>query len=364
MKTKEPKKVVQKPVNINLYDVLPIFKPSKATSNDKREDIAEFVALEKSIIDLENNLNEYFTTEKTNQIVKEAVVAQRLVEKLIELRKDFLSKHNYLPDEMLHTVALNESNRYHYSSILLKKQSDNITKISKSSKIMGSDVKNITDKFGFITIPLECLNEKSYENEEWYRKKEIVNFGKNVSDYNVYVITPIEYYSLENHVYKNTKEKGIYAGNHGMIFTSVVINIPMFRSMLNTIANIKDGVDKLQTENINIKQSILQIDNTLKNLQRQVDIQQKQMIQQQLVIQQQTEALQRFEQMALRIIDPVMIAFDKNVDINSAEFDQTCCFVGPCWGPDFDEAVSLALDLKIIKNQRSSLTKSSSELWN
>lgn len=354
-------KSTPKAKSINLYDVLPIFKPSKSTNNVKKEEIADYVELKNSLTSLESSLRTYFNKDTTVDLIRKAMNANDVASKMFRMRNNFLSDHNYLPEPMQTQLGITD---VRYNSTILTEERDNLTKMSKSPKILGKDVKAIVDKFGFIAIPVECLNEKSYENEFWTTKKEITNFGKNLDNYNVYVITPIEYYSLENHVYKNTEEKGIYAGNHTMVFTSVIINIPMFRSMLNTIAGINDGVNKLKTENSTIKQSLQQIDATLKNLQRLVDQQQTQLIQQQLKIKEQTESLQRFEQMALRVIDPVMIAFDKRIDINSDKFDTSCCFVGPCWGPDFDEAVSLALDLKIVKNQRSTLNKSSSELWN
>jgi hypothetical protein len=346
---------------INLYDVLPVFKPSKAKSKAKQEYIDEYDEIKNSFVSLQESLFNHFGSSETGSILSKAFDNKDVSKKLFNIRSKFLTKFNYLPDNMLSEFKLSNYSR---NSSYIEYSKDSLTNLSQSPKIKGSDVKNLVDKFGFIAIPVECLNPKSYENEEYNIQREIRSFEKNLSNYNVYVITPIEYYSLEKHVYKNTSEKGIYAGKNGMVFTSVVINIPMFRSMLNTISSLNNGVQKLESENIQIKQSISQIDNTLKNLQRQVDIQQTQIIQQQLVAKQQAEELQRFEEMSLRVIDPVMIAFDKNIDINSDSFDEACCFVGPCWGPDFDEAVSLALDLKIIKNQRSNLTKTSAELWN
>jgi predicted nucleic acid-binding Zn-ribbon protein len=346
---------------INLCDVLPLQTVSKAKSKEKETLIQEFLELKTSLISLEQNLKNFFSKEETAITLESAEKKKGIINKLNLLRIKFLSEFNYLPAEMLNTVGLKYDS---FEKEIVKDVKDNLTKISNSSIISGQDVKAITDKFGFITIPYNCLNEKSFENETYQKKSEIKNFVKNSELFDIYVITPIEYYSIENHVYKNTQELGIYAGQHSMIFASVTINIPMFRSVLNTVANIGDEVNVLKSETTGIKNSLSQMQTTLQNLQRQVDRQQSQIIEQQLVAKQQAAALQRFEEMALRVVDPIMIAVKKGVDINSSEFDNSACFIGPCWGPDFDMNVALALDLKVIKNQRTKLTKTSAELWN
>lgn len=353
--------------NINLYDILPIKTVNKTNNKRKDEIISEFIEIKKSLTDLESNLSIFFDKKYIYEVFTSLQSKNNTIEKLHELRKSFLHEYNYLPTDMMGMIMIKETSGYWEQRGLniISTYEDSLSKLSKSSIISGEDVKSITDSFGFVTIPVECLNEASYENESYQMKREITNFSKNLeNDYDIYVITPIEYYSLENHVYKNKNEKGIYAGQHSMIFTSVIINIPMFRSVLNTIADIDGDVNVLKKEVLVVKDSLSQVQTTLKNLQRQVDKQQKQLIQQRISIEKQAESMVKFESMVLRVIDPVMIAVKKGIDINSDEFDETACFIGPCWGPDFNEVVSMALDLKIIKNQRSKLTKSSNELWN
>lgn len=96
-------------------------------------------------------------------------------------------------------------------------------------------------------------------------------------------------------------------------------------------------------------------------IQKQVDRQNTEMVNQKLQLQ---EMSVKLEQAMLRAIDPVMFAFKKGVDPNSDEFDKTACFIGPCWGPDFDEKLAAALEFKVIKNQRGLLTSLSKEFWN
>ena len=352
-------KVKDEVKGINLYDIIPIQTINKRVNKEKEEKISEFVKIKSSILDLKTQLNSFFNTTEIYEVLKKADEKNRTLTKLYNLRKEFLIKYNYLPTEMENTTELDPSS---YSSNVLVDKKDILTKLSNSSVISGSDVKSITDKFGFVTIPYECLNEKSFEKESWDIRSEIKNFVNGLKDtFDIYVITPIEYYSLENHVYQNTKEKQIYSGQHSTVFTSVIINIPMFRSILNTVSDLGDSVDTIKGEISGIKTSLVQIQTTLQNIQRQVDRQQRQLVEQQ---QKAEEERVKFEAMVLRMIDPVMIAVKKDIDINSDEFDEACCFVGPCWGPDFDERLSMALDLKIIKNQRSKLTKTANELWN
>jgi len=346
---------------INLCDVLPLQSVSKAKSKEKEMLIQEFLELKLNLVNLEQNLRNFFSKEQTSQTLKSAEEKKDIINQLNAIRIKFLIEFNYLPSEMLNTINLQYSP---YNDSIIRDVVDNLTRISNTSIISGQDVKTITDKFGFITIPYNCLNEKSFENESYQKKSEIKNFAQNSDLFDIYVITPVEYYSIENHVYKNTQELGIYAGQHSMIFASVTINIPMFRSVLNTVANIGDEVNILKAETTGIKNSLSQMQTTLQNLQRQVDKQQQMLIEQQIQIKQQAETMQRFEEMTLRVVDPIMIAVKKGVNINSDEFDKSNCFVGPCWGPDFDTKVAFALDLKVIKNQRTRLTNTSAELWN
>lgn len=361
------KEAVKKSSGINLCDILPLKKISKSNSKEKEELISNFNQSKESFKDLEINMKKFFDNKRVYSLLSEIQDEKGIIEKLDKMRKEFLYKYNYLPADMMNSNELKLDTYSYGNSQIFKEKEDLLTKISKTSIISGSDVKAITDKFGFITIPYNCLNEDSFKNESYSKKNEISSFIKNEEYFDIYVITPVEYYSVENHVYKNTEEKEIYAGQHSMIFASVTINIPMFRSILNTVANISDDVNSLKTETSVIKSSLAQMQTTLQNLQRQVEKQQAQMIQQQIQINEQEQSIksmQRFQEMILRVIDPIMIAVKKGVNINSDEFDEEACFVGPCWGPDFDEKVSMALDLKIIKNQRTSLTKTSAELWN
>lgn len=352
----------EKKNGINLYDILPICKISRRITREKSEIIDEYNLLKSKIYNLQEALKvSGLDLDYKVEILKKSQGSLKFTERINGLRKKFLVEFGYLPEDLKNSLVLTKS----YSGEMIKEEKDHLRALSSTSTITGADVKSITDKFAFITIPYECLNEKSFENETYSMKERIRKFKNSFSEeFDIYVITPIEYYSLNNHVYNNAGEKQLYVGNHYQVFSSVLLNIPMFRGILNTISSINDRVNNLESQVEGIKNSISQMENTIKMLQKQVDKQQEQLILQKLEIKKQGEAMVKFEAMALRVIDPVMIAIKKGVDINTEEFDESICFIGPCWGPDFDENVSLALDLKIIKNQRNLLNKTVSELWN
>lgn len=346
---------------INLYDVLPLCPIKKSNNKEKSEIINQILGEKNDFISLNDHLGKYFNNDVHNSVLNDANLNKEVIKKIDDSRRKFLDKFGYLPTQIQNSIEINKP---YYNHPFIVEKSDWLTDLSKTPKIKGSDVKEIVDKFNFIAIPFECLNEKSFENETYSMRQSIRNFNNKLKgDYDVYVITPIEYYSLEKHVKKNTEEKSIYAGQHSMVFTSIIINVPMFRTILNSMADNTEDINSLRNENKQINKSLEQINTSLLNLQRQVDKQQTQLIQQQIQLKDQEMKQERFQEMMLRIIDPVMIAFKIGVDINSDEFDDELCYVGPCWGPDFDEKVSLALDIKVYENQRKKLEKISDEIW-
>lgn len=345
---------------VNLYDVLPLHKPSGSRNKEKNEIITRHDEMNGKVANAYDALHAFGLRQSTisSQLSNLSPISNEF-QKINEIRGKFLREYGYLPPSMINGVHLDQN------TISLD-NSDAIASIAQSPKILGSDVKSITDKFSFLCIPVECLNEKSYERENYYTREAIRNFIKwnSKNDFNVYVISPVEYYSLQNHVHNNTTEKPLYLGNHALNIGAALINIPMFRGILNSINKLDTRVSNLENESSIIKTSIQQMENTIISLQKQVDKQQKELVLQKMQIENQKKEMELFKEMSLRIIDPVLIAFDKNIDITSDEFEDTICFVGPCWGPDFSLEVSMALGASVVKNQRNTLTNSMQQLWN
>ena len=68
-------------------------------------------------------------------------------------------------------------------------------------------------------------------------------------------------------------------------------------------------------------------------------------------------AVAELEAERFQLLDPVLLAIDPAVGIGGAGF----AFIGPAWGPDFDEIVAKALLLKAVSGQRAQIEKVQAE---
>lgn len=348
----EPKEQVAN--SINLLDVIPVFKPKEKFGKEEQMEIQNF-------IDKKNEIEKLIQLTKTylgNSSVYEVATKlnnSKVINDFYSLREKFLLKNSILPEEIKKGIKLS-------NYAIWETRTDFISKLSESPKILGSDVKKIADDFGFCVMPFNCLNKASYEKEQYAKKIQIEKFGEGLESagddvVDIYVISPIEYYSINNHIKNNRTELPIYAGKHASVFASINISLPLFRNILNNIDSLQKTTNQ-NFESINI--SINQMQKNISELQKQINKQAEEQIRQNLEMKKVQLEIQRSYE--LRALDPIMIAIPSSVSINDDAFDNTKCFIGPCWGPDFSPELAFALNLKIVKNQRKEIEEKS-KIW-
>lgn len=356
---------------INLLDILPLMKKNSIKQDKKATLVKEYLDTIQRIKDFEVslavNLDKSLIKTTLGFAVNDKVNgAEPLIERLKNIRLEILSTYGSIPKEVEEYKLYNfaENNSFFRKDTQTWDSKYNLSVLNMAPIISGKDVKDIVDKFGFVAMPASCLHEDAYNLAEWPKRKQIDRFKSFKDSFEVYVIAPLEYYSLENHVRKNTDESPVYSGVHEQTFNAITITLPMFRTMDTQITTLTKDSQMMATNLRVIQTGLNQMRTSINRLQEQFDKQQKAQMLQALKLEEQKRELEAMERSRIRSMDPLMIAFKKGTDINSEEFNELPCFVGPCWGPDFSELVATALDLKVIKNQRSLLTKTATELWN
>lgn len=234
---------------------------------------------------------------------------------------------------------------------------DVLSRAAETPKVKLSHIRDIADKLGFIVLPFQYLDDRSYSTEHHNTQQAIKNFSENLSPwFNVYVLSPVEFYSVYKHV-KSSSDLPIYASQtSSQAFMAIEMMIPMFRTLDNNVGN-------LRLQNTEIAKAVNKAAEELKNLARRVNELQAQIDRQRLqaLIQEQEnkklreqleEARQEREFFAR---EPLMLAIPKNTSIN----DDTLALVGPCWGPDFKDIVFTSVGLKKITKQREALASKS-----
>lgn len=224
--------------------------------------------------------------------------------------------------------------------------------LSNSPKVMLSEARAIADKLNFVIIPFAYLDNRSYASETYDVKTAINSFtGKDIgSIIQSYVICPVEFYSVENHV-SSGLDLPVYAPTSlAQTFMAIGISVPMFRAM-------KHEMNQMRNDVRNMDSRIQNLDQQVKNLSVQVQqlaVQVRTQLQQALIREAKAkEELRALETARFSSLEPMLLGLPTGTNI----FDDKWAFMGPCWGPDFEDIVMAALELKPIKQQKILLEK-------
>jgi DNA repair exonuclease SbcCD ATPase subunit len=227
-----------------------------------------------------------------------------------------------------------------------------MTIISDSPKLDLAEVRRVADLLGFVVIPTDYLDRRSYTQENFEMQRKIEGFIEVTSKhFKPYVLCPIQYYSIENHV-KSKNDDSIYAPTSSMqAFMAISFSVPLFRTMLNEMSEMKEKIKSIDKDLSKVERALADLATRVEQLAAQVEMQQKAIIEQRA--RQARLEKELAEARAFRAIDPMLIAIPRKKTIH----DDTWALVGPCWGPDMPDIISIAYDLRKIKNQRDMLEK-------
>ncbi|RLC45452.1 MAG: hypothetical protein DRH57_07970 [Candidatus Cloacimonadota bacterium] len=342
----------------------------KSPTGKKKEDKADIAFIEEQLV-LSQNLYELF---KANNLTSDFVsnndaILTALRVSINDRRKSFFLRNGILPTTLKQKLNGFEIPWRSYNDVeetFAPKYSDDIiTKLSQTPTIKLSGIKSMADSLDMIIFPFDYIDKNSYGDEEYSLIRKIDRFNDALKDtYDMVVLAPINHYSLTNHAKAINADREIYAGKHSMVFTSVLMNIPMFRSILNDLGELRDNVESLSGTISNVEKNMEMMQKQITSLQKQLDQQKERQLKAEIAHQEAISSMSaKLSEMAFRVTDPVLFAIPKGTDINDMNSDETLCFVGPVWGPDFDGVALFQLDMEIIKNQRNILNKSIEKVW-
>lgn len=346
--TKPKKEVTTKKVDfksINFSDIIPLVTPNVDGEEEKIKEVKQYVT---ELTQLESIATKYNGESFSN--IRNKFYEEIYATRCDNIRKEIIMEKGALPKELEERMF---GNRYS-SSKYYQKSPDNLTKVSKDPCVFGSSIKEIVNKFNFVLMPWDYVDYSSVEALPGYEYKVVGSFKERCvkAGYTIYIISPIGFYNLKNHV-NSDKNHSIYAGMNTVLVNSLLLNIPMFRDITKRLTKIENDVN-------NINNTMNQMQTQIKSLQNQMhDVLRTQLLQSAEIAGLNTKVSNLAQELHVIkcMLDPIMIAVPSKIDVNSPEFDAAVCKVGPCWGPDFSEAVSIALGLSILKGQREMLLK-------
>lgn len=241
-------------------------------------------------------------------------------------------------------------------------------KFNATPRSKVSDLIEISKVANMIVIPFEYLNPESYKGEPWQTPEEIKGFKKACDDtgMQMFVICPLRHYSILQHLRAPDANLPIVANAYQQNFDVLGMMMPammMFSDKLSTIEcnleTLYKKIDTLDSSMKSIVRGMESMETKLNQLQAKVEEQQLEVIRQKFAAAELEQAQARIEASARRsseyswfmAYEPLAFALPKGVSPLSDEE----AFVGPCWGPDFDQIVAAALEFKAKKGQRQAL---------
>jgi len=351
----------------NLYDLVPVdFSNLQKVVED--EVIEAEIINENPFVDLKNkisNLNEINKDFKEKYKIYHTGMddfIDTVAETYNRVREEYFKKNFELPKEAL--TKINVKN--------FIEEEDTLTYATVAPRASLENIKKIAEALGFMIIPWEYHNKRSFENESESLKKSIKEFEK-LENYNMdlFVVSPINYWDIKAHINAENPNKEIwYSSKIKDIVAAVEIQLPVLREFGFRIDNLEERVDKLNGEMSKAYQAINKIQVTLDKVVDDIARIWKEITEMKKEIKEakaaaraaQAEAARAASlarsaaaearaarSMAMRAIDPMLIAIPKGTSLKD---DNVKAIIGPVWGPDFSWLVAAAENIKPQIGQR------------
>ena len=352
----------------NLYDLVPVdFSNLQKVVNEDEVIEAEIVD-ENPFTDLKNkisNLNEINEDFKEKYKIYHAGMddfIDTVAETYNRAREEYFRKNYELPKEALTKIDIKNYNE----------EEDTLTYATIAPRAQLKDIKKIAEALGFMIMPWEYHNKKSFTNESESLKKSIKEFEK-LENYNMdlYVVSPINYWDIKAHINAENPNKEIwYSSKIKDVVAAVEIQLPVLSEFGFRIDNLEERVDKLDGEMGKAYQAINKIQTTLDNVVDDIariwteivsmkkdiseakaaaDAAQAEAARAAKLARSAEATARAARSMALRAIDPMLIAIPKGTSLKD---DKVKAIIGPVWGPDFSWLVAAAENIKPQIGQR------------
>lgn len=260
-----------------------------------------------------------------------------------------------------------------------------LKKLAVTPRASLAEIREITTRLGFVIVPWAYLSEKSYAQEPQAMRVAIDEFSKVDEHMDVYVVCPPMHYSFGKHLDSDDPNKPIFAGKNEQAFMALQLSLPPLRAMQAQVKvlaqnqeNLGRGYSELRTVQSQQARAVQDMQESIQTQLGQIqqrieaDIRDATM---QLVREAQALAGQdRLSVASKAKLDAVLSALNKDKatlkDIRSAADELASvrfelfepmmfaipkgtslradvpAYIGPCWGPDFEEILLVAASLQ------------------
>lgn len=325
----------------NLHSFIELTKPKKVALSTQAQSAVEIT--QKLMADLT------ITTRMLGRYQK-ASVASEITQKVITERQE--ARLNLFKEELTLPEDLQKSLNVAYGDVSYR--TDHLTRLNQSPRTTTQALRTLADRLNMVLIPAGALNKGSIKAASYDERSRIQNFLEATAQagLDAYVICPISMYDVEAHASStDTGAVSVYSKRYESVMLSISMQIPMFRSILASVANAHQRIDALET-------SASAIRNQVKALQIQVDRLQVQLDREvqaaaQLAAENETlrAAIAALETQSFRAVDPMLFAVRKDHDLLA----DGPAIVGPAWGPDLPQILIEIAQLIPIKGQEAKL---------
>lgn len=372
---------------MNLLDVIPVAKPRSTGVAKGKVD-----AYDKFRSDLQTTLNTVHplmfkdTRYRSESYDEVTGIVNKLVtnfnNQTLSLVTDHFASTMSLPNNINHSsLKVDVSHEGFFARNVPLTHSD-LGKLNSSPRSKLSDLMEISKIANMIVIPVDYLNPQSYSEEKYDLRQSIDRFqisSKRVK-MDTYVICPLRHYSILHHL-KSDNPNGQIVGNaYAQNFDVLAMMMPAMIMFTDRLTNVEGGLQslyaKINTLDASMKgvvRGMESMEKQLSQLQEKVEKQQLEMLKQQKEAEElklaqarmevelnQLRTSQRQAYSWFMAYEPLMFSVPHGTDLTC---DKAQAIVGPCWGPDFDEIVAAALQLKMKKGQREKLSNIILDIW-
>ncbi len=311
----------------NLHDVIEITKPPTNATLTKQSN-AEI----KRLID-QAQASSLFMRSLGIEVGTD--LADKVNTQIKNIRKEvFGTNQGVLPASLITVPQLGSSKKEGGFSISTSLGKDVYSILSETVKTRMSSIRKSAEALGMSVMPFEVLDDRSYKNEGYTTRSLITNFTKaiEVIGWDLYVVAPIKMYDLTRHVKSKLTNLQFYSPTHQMVFTTMQLQIPLFRSFKSSIETLNIQVGEIQALSKNMQAQIDSLKDQLDSIQSEIENQRKREIFQQME-QQHRETENRKVLDSWVAMDPLLFAIPKESKLN----DDVTVIVGPAWGPEFTQ---------------------------
>lgn len=373
---------------MNLLDVIPVAKPkSTGVAKGKVDAYAKFRSDLQTTLDTVHPLMyENGGRYKSDMYDSGIAIAKKLVDshngQTLKLIEEHFATTMAIPNNLGHqSLKVDVGHEGFYLRDIPLTHSD-LGRLNASPRSKLSDLMEISKIANMVVIPFDYLNPQSYAAERNSTRSAISAFNtssKRVKMDN-YVICPLRHYSILHHLKAENPNGQIVGNSYAQNFDVLAMMMPAMIMFSDRLTNVEGGLQSLYAQVNSLDASMKGVVRGMESMEKQLSQLQEKVEKQQLEMLRQTQEAEQLKLAQARMevelqelrtaqrqayswfmaYEPLMFAVPHGTDLMC---DKAQAIVGPCWGPDFDEIVAAALQLKMKRGQREKLNNIIHEIW-